>query len=56
MNIAENITDAISLAGSLGDVCLVVAFVGCIFMLVASACVLSFPTRASGRARSPSRR
>jgi ceramide glucosyltransferase len=43
MTIAENIGDAISFARSLGDVCLVVAIVGCIFMLVASACVLSFP-------------
>ena len=40
MTIAENIGDAISFASSLGDVCLVVAIVGCIFMLVASACVL----------------
>src|ERR1700722_20227383 len=34
MTIAENITDAISFARSLGDVCLVVAIIGCI---------LSFP-------------
>ena len=44
MTIAENITDAISLARSVGDVCLVVAIIGCIFMLMASACVLSFPS------------
>jgi ceramide glucosyltransferase len=43
MTIAENIVDAIALARSLGDVCLAVAIVGCIFTLVASACVLSFP-------------
>ena len=43
MTIAENITDAISFAGSLGDVCLVVAIIGCTFMLMASACVLRFP-------------
>ena len=43
MTIAENITDAISFTRSLGDVCLVVAIIGCIFMLMASACVLSFP-------------
>lgn len=43
MSIAENIPDAISLARSLSDVCLFVAFVGCVFMLVASACVLCFP-------------
>jgi ceramide glucosyltransferase len=44
MTIAENITDAISFARSGGDVCLVVAIIGCIFMLMASACVLSFPS------------
>jgi ceramide glucosyltransferase len=43
MTIAENIPDAISFARSLGDVCLVVAIVGCAFTLVASACVLGFP-------------
>src|SRR6516225_526667 len=48
MTIGENITDAISLARSVGDVCLVVAIIGCIFMLVASACVLSFPSEYPG--------
>jgi ceramide glucosyltransferase len=43
MTIAENIPDAVSFARSLGDVCLVVAIVGCAFTLVASACVLGFP-------------
>ena len=43
MNIAVNIPEAISLIRSLGDGCLLVAFVGCVFMLVASACVLGFP-------------
>ncbi len=43
MNVAENIPEAISLIRSLGDGCLLVAFVGCVFMLVASACVLGFP-------------
>jgi len=43
MTVAENLPDAISFAGSLGDVCLAVAIIGCLFMLVASACVLSFP-------------
>jgi ceramide glucosyltransferase len=43
MIIMENINDAISFAGSLGDVCLVVAIIGCTFMLIASACVLRFP-------------
>jgi ceramide glucosyltransferase len=39
----ENINDAVSFAGSLGDVCLVVAIIGCAFMLITSACVLRFP-------------
>jgi ceramide glucosyltransferase len=39
----ENINDAVSFAGSLGDVCLVVAIIGCTFMLITSACVLRFP-------------
>ncbi len=43
MSIAENIPEAISWIQSLGDGCLLVAFVGCVFMLVASACVLGFP-------------
>ncbi len=38
-----NIAEAISLIRSLGDGCLLGAFVGCIFMLVAAACVLGFP-------------
>ena len=46
MTLAENIVDAIAFARSLGDVCLAVAIVGCIFTLVASACVLSFPDNA----------
>lgn len=43
MSIAENIPEAISWIQSLGAGCLLVAFVGCVFMLVASACVLGFP-------------
>lgn len=43
MTIAENIPDAISFAHSLGDICLLGAIVGCVFTLVACACVLSFP-------------
>lgn len=39
----ESISDAVSYAGSLGDVCLIVAIIGCTFMLIASACVLRFP-------------
>jgi ceramide glucosyltransferase len=43
MTIAESIPDAISLAKSLGDLCLFVAIVGCVFTLVACACVYNFP-------------
>jgi ceramide glucosyltransferase len=43
MTIAENIPEAISFAHSLGDICLLGAIVGCVFTLVACACVLSFP-------------
>ncbi len=43
MSFAENIPQAISLLRSLGDGCLLVAFVGCVFMLVAAACVLGYP-------------
>jgi len=43
MTIAESIPDAISFAGSLADICLIVAIVGCVFTVVACACVLSFP-------------
>ena len=43
MSVAENIPEAILLIRSLSDGCLLVAFVGCVFMLVASACVLGFP-------------
>ena len=43
MSIAENIPDAIALVQMLGDGCLLIAFVGCVFMLVAAACVLGFP-------------
>jgi ceramide glucosyltransferase len=42
MTIAENIPDAIALAHSLGAICLFIAIVGCVFTLVACACVLSF--------------
>src|SRR5580658_9042233 len=43
MTIAESIPDAISFVRSLGDICLIGAIVGCVFTLVACACVLSFP-------------
>lgn len=42
MTIAESIPDAISFAKSLGDLCLFVAILGCVFTLVACACVYSF--------------
>jgi ceramide glucosyltransferase len=44
MTVAESIPDAIAFARSLGDLFLVIAIVGCVFTLVLSACVLSFPT------------
>jgi ceramide glucosyltransferase len=53
MTVAEGIPDAISLALSLGDICLVVAAVGCVFMLVASACVVSFPSEAPAEPAAP---
>jgi ceramide glucosyltransferase len=43
MTIAESIPDAMSFVRSLGDVCLVIAIVGCAFTLVVSACVIGFP-------------
>jgi ceramide glucosyltransferase len=54
MTIAESIPQAISFALSLGDICLVVAIVGCIFTLTACACVLNFPDeKAAGTAVQP---
>jgi ceramide glucosyltransferase len=44
MTMAESIPDAIAFARSLGDAFLVIAIIGCVFMLTLSACVLSFPT------------
>src|SRR5579872_3442997 len=46
MTIAESLPDTIAFARSLGDVCLIVAVIGCLFMLVSSACVLGFPVEA----------
>ena len=43
MTIADTIPDAISLVRSVGDIFLIFAIVGCLFTLVLSACVLSFP-------------
>ena len=43
MTVAESIPDAISLAHSFGDICLIGAIIGCVFTLVACACVISFP-------------
>jgi ceramide glucosyltransferase len=43
MTIAETIPHAIAMARSAGDICLIGAIIGCVFTLVASACVLGFP-------------
>lgn len=43
MTIAQSIPDALALGRSLGDICLIGAMIGCVFTLVAAACVLSFP-------------
>ena len=43
MTIAESIPDAMSLAHSLADICLVIAMIGCVFTLVACAYVIGFP-------------
>jgi ceramide glucosyltransferase len=43
MSIVESIPDVASLLISLCDVCLAVAFAGCILMVIESACVLGFP-------------
>jgi ceramide glucosyltransferase len=53
MTIAESIPDAISFAHSLGDICLIGAIVGCVFTLVACACVLSFPVDDGEAAEAP---
>ena len=50
MTVAESIPDAISLARSFGDICLIGAIIGCIFTLVACACVISFPTENTAEA------
>jgi len=47
MTVAEAIPDAMTFARSLGDICLIVAIVGCFFTLVACSCVLSFPVEDS---------
>jgi ceramide glucosyltransferase len=48
MTVAEAIPDAMSLALSLGDICLAGAIIGCVFMLVASACVVAFTSEETG--------
>jgi ceramide glucosyltransferase len=54
MTVAGNFADAISIAGSLCDTCLVVAIVGCVFTLMACACVLNFPgEETAGLAQQP---
>jgi len=47
MTIAETIPDAMTLAHSLGTICLIGAVIGCFFTLAACACVLSFPVAES---------
>jgi ceramide glucosyltransferase len=43
MTLTQSIPDAISLARSLGDICLIIAIIGCAFTLILSACVVGFP-------------
>jgi ceramide glucosyltransferase len=47
MNITEGIPEAISFALSLGNICLGLAIVGCLFTLTATLCVLSFRSEES---------
>jgi ceramide glucosyltransferase len=42
MTLVESIPDAVSVVRYLGDICVVVAIVGCVFTLVACVCVLGF--------------
>jgi ceramide glucosyltransferase len=53
MTIAESIPDAMSLARSLGDGCLIIAIIGCAFTLVLSACVIGFPRGAPFQTAQP---
>ena len=48
MNITATVPDAISLVWLLGCLCLLIAIVGCVFTLVAIACVLGFPDEEPG--------
>jgi ceramide glucosyltransferase len=47
MTVAEGIPEAIRLVYSLGDLCLIVAVIGCVFTLIACACVLGFSGEAA---------
>jgi ceramide glucosyltransferase len=47
MTLAQSVPDAILFVHSFGDICLIGAIVGCVFTLVACACVLSFPVKDS---------
>jgi ceramide glucosyltransferase len=53
MTITGSIPDVISFAHSLGDMCLIGAIVGCVFTLVACACVLGFPIEESDGPANP---
>jgi len=53
MTIAQSIPDAIALARSLGDICLIGATLGCIFTLAACACVVGFPREQTESATAP---
>lgn len=53
MTIAEAIPDAMTLAHSLSDICLIGAVIGCFFTLAACACVLSFPDEERERLAAP---
>jgi ceramide glucosyltransferase len=54
MTVAEGIPEAIRLVYSLGDLCLIVAVIGCVFTLIACACVLGFSGEAApGSAAQP---
>lgn len=43
MSVAESLSDIVSLARFVGDVCLVTAIIGCTFTIVACFCILRFP-------------
>jgi ceramide glucosyltransferase len=54
MTVAAGFPEAITFVVSLGDVCLIIAVIGCVFMLVACACVLGFTGDAAPGSKAPS--